>query len=110
MPCTERVLRRLRLEWKSFVDHESAGKALAGKPWTSRSETLARLQGIAHSSGLADDLISHVDSGLAHLECRRPASKCPANGGKVRWRGVFLALRHRVYNRSVTMRRTAVKK
>ena len=57
-----RVLRRLRLEWKSFTDQESAEKLIAGEPWTSRSDTIDELKGIARGSGLTDDIVAQVAS------------------------------------------------
>lgn len=58
----ERILRRLRLEWKSFDDQESAEKLIAGKPSTSRSDTIDELQGIARAMGLTEDMVSQVAS------------------------------------------------
>jgi hypothetical protein len=57
-----RVLRRLRLEWKNFVDQENAEKLLAGEGWTSRVDTRSELQRIARTCGLTDDAISQVTS------------------------------------------------
>jgi hypothetical protein len=57
-----RVLRRLRLEWKSFDDQQSAEDLVAGEPWTSRSDTLDELQRIARASGLTEDMVSQVAS------------------------------------------------
>jgi hypothetical protein len=57
-----RVLRRLRLEWKSFDDQESAEKLIVGKPSASRSDTIDELQRIARASGLREDMVSQVAS------------------------------------------------
>jgi DNA-binding Lrp family transcriptional regulator len=57
-----RVLRRLRLEWKNFVDQENAEKLLAGVPWTSRADTKAELQRIARARSLTEDMVSQVAS------------------------------------------------
>jgi hypothetical protein len=57
-----RVMRRLRLEWKNFLDQENAEKLLAGQPWTSRASTKAGLQRIARARGLGEDLITQVAS------------------------------------------------
>jgi hypothetical protein len=57
-----RVQRRLRLEWKSFDDQQNAETLIAGKPSTSRSDTIDELQRIARASGLTKDLVSQVAS------------------------------------------------
>jgi hypothetical protein len=57
-----RLLRRLRLEWKNFVDQENAEKLVAGEAWTSRVDTRSELQRIARARGLTDDVISQVTS------------------------------------------------
>jgi extradiol dioxygenase family protein len=58
----QRVLRRLRLEWKNFTDQENAEKLAAGEPITSRAGTKAELQQIARACGLTEDLVSQVAS------------------------------------------------
>jgi hypothetical protein len=57
-----RVLRRLRLEWKSFDDQESAEKLIAAEPRTSRSGRIGELQRIARTGGLTEDMVSQVAS------------------------------------------------
>lgn len=52
-----RVLRRLRLEWKSFDDQQSAETLIAGQPSTSRSDKIDELQRIARASGLTEDMV-----------------------------------------------------
>jgi hypothetical protein len=58
----ERVLRRLRLEWKNSGDQENAEKLIGGEPWTSRDGTKAELQRIARERGLTDGMVSQVAS------------------------------------------------
>jgi hypothetical protein len=58
----ERVMRRLRLEWKNFLDQENAEELVAGQPCTSRADTKAELQRIACARGLAENMVSQVAS------------------------------------------------
>jgi len=58
----ERVLRRLRLEWKNFADQENAEQLIAGEPWTSRVDRKTQLQRIARDSGLTEEMVSQVAS------------------------------------------------
>lgn len=57
-----RILRRLRLEWKNFLDQENAEELVTGQSQTTRAGRKAELQRIARARGLSDDMVSQVAS------------------------------------------------
>jgi hypothetical protein len=56
-----RILRRLRLEWKNFLDQESAEELVTGQSQTSRAGRKAELQRIARVPGLSEEMVSGVE-------------------------------------------------
>jgi hypothetical protein len=77
-----RVLRRLRLEWKNFVDQENAERLVAGEPWTSRAGMKAELQRIALARSLTEDMVSQVASNPVAFSAivRTAATEAPRCG------------------------------